>query len=112
MLIQWAWELLAPLAAFIFIGTQVLIPALRGTPYFPAFKRYRVHTATLSAAEQVEQAEEQLRAARLRREAERIRSEIEGEEQGIAADRSRASGIRGVVFRKGEETDESNLKVR
>ena len=100
MLIQWAFELLMPLFVVVVLATQVIVPALRGTPYFPAWKRRAAHGEAQAAAEELEQEEERLRAARLHREAERVRKMVEMEEDGGQIDDSVAAGIRGVRLRR------------
>lgn len=100
MLFQWAFELLMPLVVLVVLVTQVIVPALRGTPYFPALTRRVVHGEVQAAAEELEQAEERLRAQRLHREAERVRAEMAREEDGEQVDKTVVAGIRGVRLRR------------
>ena len=61
------------IAAFI---TQILLPCIKGTPLFPAFRRRpnRVAREMESAAEEFDLADKEKRAKALREAAERIRS--------------------------------------
>ena len=79
MLVVWAFEVLVPWALVLLVITQVVLPLWKGTPLFPIFRRRHVHSEVKQAAEEVEQLEEQLRAARLRHEAEALRAAIKRE---------------------------------
>lgn len=111
MLIQWVFELLMPIIVILTLVTQVIIPALRGTSYFPSLRRRVVHGEAQAAAEELEQAEEHLRAARLHREAQRVRARVDREEDSEQIEQSVAGGVRGVRLRRDTQPRESESEI-
>jgi hypothetical protein len=74
-------EMVMVVAILVFLGTQIIIPLLRGTPYFPLFRRERVLTRQLT------EAEEAVREA-----------ELAGK---VALTRSRAAFLRRAIYLQG-----------
>ncbi len=76
-LIQWALTI----AILVLLFTQILVPLLRGTPFFPTFRRER------SLAKELAEAQEEVRHAEMEQKIEATRRKA-----NIIREQSRESG--------------------
>ena len=81
MLFAEIMEFAVVVSIFVVLGTQILIPLLRGTPFFPVFRRERKLVEELTRAkEEVRNAELEETIDATRRRADSIRQPSETEE--------------------------------